>query len=374
MKVNAAITPWNCCARSSVFGICRPTRSLRLKRVSTQPRVRRCSRSKAATRPAAGPNGRRAFSTARRSCSSTPPATPRSWRSAAAARVDAMAPHVSHVGVHDHGFNNVSTYGNLLRLMNEGRIADRPVGAALLRTGPEAQRRGAGPALDEHRRRRRLHLFLQRAALAVRRHDPLAARAGRRPSARPRADGGERPQGLAAGSAERARRRPRRPTRSTTARAATPTTCAGAWRTRRSSTSNDGGFRCPNSQQGYSPFSTWTRGLAWAMCGFAEQLEFLADCRCRRRARSIAASTCLKAARATCDFYIDQATAADGIPYWDTGAPNLHRLGDWQIAPGRSVQSARAGRQFGGGHRRARAAAAGPLPERARGAATGRRG
>jgi len=33
-----------------------------------------------------------------------------------------MAPHVSHTGVHDHGFNNVSTYGNLLRLMNEGKI------------------------------------------------------------------------------------------------------------------------------------------------------------------------------------------------------------------------------------------------------------
>ncbi|MBI4471369.1 MAG: glycosyl hydrolase, partial [Acidobacteria bacterium] len=32
--------------------------------------------------------------------------------------VELMAPHVSHVGVHDHGFNNVSTYGNLLRLMN----------------------------------------------------------------------------------------------------------------------------------------------------------------------------------------------------------------------------------------------------------------
>ena len=27
-----------------------------------------------------------------------------------------MAPHVTHFGVHDHGFNNVSTYGNLLRL------------------------------------------------------------------------------------------------------------------------------------------------------------------------------------------------------------------------------------------------------------------
>ena len=32
--------------------------------------------------------------------------------------------HVSHVGVHDHGFNNVSTYGNLLRLMWEGRIEE----------------------------------------------------------------------------------------------------------------------------------------------------------------------------------------------------------------------------------------------------------
>src|SRR5215831_19889886 len=38
--------------------------------------------------------------------------------------VEVMAPHVSHIGVHDHGFNNVSTYGNLLRLMNEGRIPD----------------------------------------------------------------------------------------------------------------------------------------------------------------------------------------------------------------------------------------------------------
>ena len=33
-----------------------------------------------------------------------------------------MAPHISHIGVHDHGFNNVSTYGNLLRLMHDGKI------------------------------------------------------------------------------------------------------------------------------------------------------------------------------------------------------------------------------------------------------------
>ena len=32
-----------------------------------------------------------------------------------------MATHVSHTGVHDHGFNNVSTYGNLRRLILEGR-------------------------------------------------------------------------------------------------------------------------------------------------------------------------------------------------------------------------------------------------------------
>src|SRR5664280_1463950 len=36
--------------------------------------------------------------------------------------IQLMAPHVSHVGVHDHGFNNISTYGNLWRLMREGKI------------------------------------------------------------------------------------------------------------------------------------------------------------------------------------------------------------------------------------------------------------
>ena len=41
-----------------------------------------------------------------------------------------MAPHVTHIGVHDHGFNNVSTYGNLWRLMNEGRIPESELGAS----------------------------------------------------------------------------------------------------------------------------------------------------------------------------------------------------------------------------------------------------
>src|SRR5690606_39216819 len=38
--------------------------------------------------------------------------------------VNAMAGHLTHTGVHDHGFNNISTYGNLLRLMKKGRIED----------------------------------------------------------------------------------------------------------------------------------------------------------------------------------------------------------------------------------------------------------
>jgi hypothetical protein len=99
---------------------------------------------------------------------------------------------------------------------------------------------------------------------------------------------------------------------------------------------NDGNYRCPNSQQGYSPFSTWTRGLAWAMCGFAEQLEFLETVSDEDLAghggRETVAGMMRKAAEATCDFYIDN-SALDGIPYWDTGAPGLAAMGDWRARP-----------------------------------------
>src|SRR5499427_9775195 len=36
--------------------------------------------------------------------------------------LERMASHLTHVGVHDHGFNNVSTYGTLWRLAREGRF------------------------------------------------------------------------------------------------------------------------------------------------------------------------------------------------------------------------------------------------------------
>src|ERR1051326_5274376 len=45
--------------------------------------------------------------------------------------LERMAPHVTHFGVHDHGFNNISTYGNLRRLMREGRFEHDPMEMAL---------------------------------------------------------------------------------------------------------------------------------------------------------------------------------------------------------------------------------------------------
>src|SRR4030095_10812400 len=89
---------------------------------------------------------------------------------------------------------------------------------------------------------------------------------------------------------------------------------------------NDGCYRCPSTQQGYSPFTTWTRGLAWIMLGCAEQLEWLAtrpDSELDKVGGTAANDGVLtNAARATSDFYIEN-TPSDGIPYWDTGAPGL---------------------------------------------------
>jgi len=94
----------------------------------------------------------------------------------------------------------------------------------------------------------------------------------------------------------------------------------------------NGTYRRPITQQGYSPFTTWTRGLAWAMLGFAEQLEFLATLPrdvLDEAGDKTSVTTMVEAARATCDFYIDTAACADGVPYWDTGAPGLSTLADW---------------------------------------------
>jgi unsaturated chondroitin disaccharide hydrolase len=64
------------------------------------------------------------------------------------------------------------------------------------------------------------------------------------------------------------------------------------------------------------------------MCGFAEQLELFDTLPGQEETVAIME----KAARATCDFYIEH-TPPDGIPYWDTGAPGLAHLGDWRSRP-----------------------------------------
>ena len=99
--------------------------------------------------------------------------------------LERMASHVSHFGVHDHGFNNVSTYGNLLRLMDEGRLDDDPwqrrfYELALKLSGAvQAQRWTATPG------RRLIYSFNGPHSLFVDTH-PLAPCPGNRPQAGPR--------------------------------------------------------------------------------------------------------------------------------------------------------------------------------------------
>jgi hypothetical protein len=240
--------------------------------------------------------------------------------------VQRMVPHVSHFGVHDHGFNNISTYGNLWRLMNEERIEENEwernfYELALKVSGAVQARRWTrirdggfvysfnGPHslfVDTIRSLRSL-------AVAHRLGHALMEENDRKVSLLERLK-----QHLAATAKYAVYYGEGRDAYDVRGRVAHEAIF----------NVNDGNFRCPNSQQGYSPFSTWTRGLAWAMCGFAEQLEFLQAAGEKKNLPML-----LKAAQATCDFYIGQATAADGVPYWDTGAPQLSRIRNWRDRP-----------------------------------------
>jgi hypothetical protein len=72
------------------------------------------------------------------------------------------------------------------------------------------------------------------------------------------------------------------------------------------------------------------------MLGYAELLEWLAtfaDAEFETMGGRHSIETGFtQAARATCDFYIRE-TPTCGIPYWDTGAPGLARLGDYLNRP-----------------------------------------
>ena len=75
------------------------------------------------------------------------------------------------------------------------------------------------------------------------------------------------------------------------------------------------------------------------MLGYAEELEFFATIPADRFLKSVGLSkesvekVYRQAAINTCDHYLNQASAADGITYWDDGAPGLSQLGDWREKP-----------------------------------------
>ncbi len=241
-----------------------------------------------------------------------------------------MAPHLTHVGVHDHGFNNVSTYGALWRMAVEGRIDasewERRFYALALKVSGAVQARRWTTLPDGGY----IYSFNGAHSLFVDTIRSLRALALSHLLGHRLVEEQDAQVNLLARLVQHAQATAQHNV--FYARSGGPYDVRG--RVAHESLFNvaNGTYRGPSTQQGYSPFSTWTRGLAWAMLGFAEQLEFLSTLTADDAQSSGAASAgpaLLDAARATCDFYIDSAACADGIPYWDTGAPGLSALGDW---------------------------------------------
>ncbi|MEX2382110.1 MAG: glycosyl hydrolase, partial [Opitutales bacterium] len=241
-----------------------------------------------------------------------------------------MAPHLTHVGVHDHGFNNVSTYGALLRLMNEGRIEENAwekhfYELALKCSGAVQARRWT----DIRDGQGFIYSFNGPHSLFADTIRSLRSLALGHSLGQVLMEENDRRVSLLERLIEHAR---------TTARyivyygeGRDAYDLRGRTVHEAIFNLNDGNFRCPSSQQGFSPFTTWTRGLSWIICGYPEELEYLGT-RTDEELESLGGRLAieemmLRTARAACDFYIEH-TPTDGIPYWDTGAPLLHKLGE----------------------------------------------
>jgi hypothetical protein len=249
--------------------------------------------------------------------------------------VERMAPHLSHMGVHDHGFNNISTYGNLLRLMSEGRVAANRweksfYELALKLSGAVQAARWTqispdlgyvysfnGPHslfCDTIRSMRVLAVSHQLGHRLMGENDVaicLLTRMLQHIETTIRFN-------VYFGKA--------RDAYDIRGRVAHETLF----------NLNDGSFRCPSTQQGYSPFSSWTRGQAWVLLGCAELLEFVATRPTGEFRENFTKQNVLnrleQAARAVADFWVAN-TPTDGIPYWDTGAPGLARMGGYLSRP-----------------------------------------
>ena len=246
----------------------------------------------------------------------------------------AMAPHLSHMGVHDHGFNNVSTYGNLLRLMVEGKIDynewEKNFYELALKISGAVQASRWTPIKEGGF----IHSFNGAHSLFVDTIRSCRALVVSHQLGHVFQGEGDAKINLL----ERAIQHIRATAIYSIYYGEGRDTYDVLGRTAHESVFNvkDGNYRCPNSQQGYTGFTTWTRGLAWAMLGFAEQLEWLESVNEsvveNVGGKENISAMMLKAATATFDFYIAH-TPTDGIPYWDTGAPNLYKIEDYLNNP-----------------------------------------
>jgi len=245
-----------------------------------------------------------------------------------------MATHLTHTGVHDHGFNNVSTYGNLWRIARDGRF-DAPEAEvahyelALKISGAVQAARWTrtpdGGFIYSFNGPHSLFVDTIRSlrALAVAHllGHTLLAEQDARVSLLERLL--QHAQATATYSVYYNRGRDTYDVRG---------------RVAHESLFNpiNGSYRAPSTQQGYSPFTTWTRGLAWAMLGFAEQIEFVQtvpdEALARYGGRAGVDAMLVEAACATSDHYLEIA-AADGVPYWDAGAPGLTKIDGWRDRP-----------------------------------------
>lgn len=249
--------------------------------------------------------------------------------------IQRMATHVSHVGVHDHGFNNLSTYGNLRRLMLEGRLPEDPwerhfyelaiKTSGAVQAARWTERAGGGGFMHSFNGPHSLFVDTVRSCrILMEAHRLGHVLMGE----------GDRAISLLERSIQHLESTARYSVFYGDGRDSYDewgrTTHEAIFNT------NDGAYRCPNSQQGYSGFSTWTRGQAWAIAGFPEELEFLEtldDAELEPSGgREKIESMCLRAATATADHCIAN-TPTCGVPYWDTGAPRLHLIEDHTNRP-----------------------------------------
>lgn len=241
--------------------------------------------------------------------------------------IEKMAAHLTSFGVHDHGFNNVSTYGNLRRLMLDSKLPHDQRELELYETALKVSGAVQAYRWTDTEEAGYVYSFNGPHSLFCDTIRSLRSLALAHMLGHKLMDENDEPVCLLDRLLQHA---------ATTAEYSVyygdgrdVYDVRGRVAHESIFNVNDGQYRCPSTQQGYSPFSTWTRGLAWIMVGYPEQIEYLetrSDSELDEYGgRSAIRQVMLQAAEAACDFYLEN-TPTDGIPYWDTGAPGLSQL------------------------------------------------